>query len=167
MELNFIEIIPTQSVFFRQVKTPVEILSEPASSFQVWSFNPDHLVENDSEILEYDYEQLSIAGHLRAARQTEMSTTAPAQPGLTRGRYPLVRVRHHRSSMLELVTAGSASAQEIHLTVRPRDGEAVTAVARRAAAELTLRRALAVRILGFGSLAAPNATLAAPRVWAA
>ena len=52
MELNFIEIIPTQSVFFRQVKTPVKILSEPASSFQVWSFNPDHLVENDSKILD-------------------------------------------------------------------------------------------------------------------
>jgi enamine deaminase RidA (YjgF/YER057c/UK114 family) len=132
--------------------------------FHVWNFNPDHLVENDSKILEYDYEQLSIAGHLRAARQTEMSTTAPAQPGLTRGRYPLVRVRHHRSSMLELVTAGSASAQEIHLTVRPRDGEAVTAVARRAAAELTLRQALAVRILGFGSLAARNATLAVLRL---
>jgi len=59
--------------------------------------------------------------------------------------------------MLELVTAGSASAQEIHLTVRPRAGEAVAAVARRAAVELNLRQALAVRILGFGSPAARNA----------
>ena len=66
--------------------------------------------------------------------------------------------------MLELVTAGSASAQEIHLTVRPRAGEAVAAVARRAAVELNLRQALAVRILGFGSPAARNATLAALRL---
>ena len=76
-----------------------------------------------------------------------------------------VHVRRHRDSLLELVTAGSASAQEIHLTVRPRDGEAVTAVARRAAAELNARQAVAVRVLAFGSLDARDAALAALRLW--
>ena len=95
----------------------------------------------------------------------EMSTDAPAQSGQTRTRSLPARVRRRRGPMFELITAGSASACEIHLTVRSRAGEAVTALARRVAAELNTRQAVAVRVLAFGSLAARDATLAALRLW--
>ncbi len=94
-----------------------------------------------------------------------MFTDAPTQSGQTRTRSLPARVRRRRGPMFELVTAGSASAYEIHLTVRSREGEAVAALARRAAAELNTRQAVLVRVLAFGSLAARDATLAALRLW--
>jgi len=102
---------------------------------------------------------------ISANQKTEMSSNAPTQPSQTRTRLLPALVRQHHGAMIELVTAGSASAQEIHLTVRPRDGEAVTAVAQRAAVELNTRQAVAVRVLAFGSLDARDATLAALRLW--
>jgi enamine deaminase RidA (YjgF/YER057c/UK114 family) len=69
----------------------------------------------------------------------------------------------HIGASLELTTVESANTRELHLTIRPRQGETPTAVARRAATELNAREAVAVRVIAFGLLTARDATLAALR----
>ena len=94
-----------------------------------------------------------------------MPANIPFQSSQSRTQLARARIRQHHGDGLELVTAGTDSAHEMHLTVRPHDGEAVAAVAQRAAAELNVRRAVAVRVLAFGLLAVRDATLAALRLW--
>jgi len=73
------------------------------------------------------------------------------------------RIGKHFGTRFELVTVGSSTTRELHLTIRPRDAEPLAAVARRAATQVNAHDARAVRVIAFGLRSARNATLTALR----
>ena len=84
--------------------------------------------------------------------------TMPARNPLQSGAAP-AQIHRQRSQGFNLVAIEAGPVAEIHLTVNPRGGESIDAMARRLAEALQLRNATVVRQLVFGSAAAAPATL--------